>query len=150
MKKSELDKLIARLTELKGKADHEHLSAKELGELVDMHKTASVDRLKLDKESEAHKAVETASEQLVIAQLRAQEISAAGGSKIRVALNPVKYAPQIADWTKFYNYIKTTGDFSLLERRPGKAAIAERWEDGVMVPGVEKFPVYTLSKSVVK
>lgn len=139
-----------RLTDLALKAEHELLTAKELGELLDMHKRNNIARLRIDKESAELKAIESAAEQLVIKQMRTQEITAAGGQMITAKLNPVKYAPQVGDWPAFYAHIVATNDFSLLQKRVSDTAVRERWEDEKLVPGVEKFPVYTLSKSVVK
>ena len=56
----------------------------------------------------------------------------------------------VKDWAAVYAHIVETKDFSLLEKRIGKAACKERWEQGVDVPGVEKFPVYKLHESEVK
>lgn len=150
MKKSEYEQATVKLAELALKADHENLSAKELGDLLDMHAKFKEARLKIDKESDLLKKVESGAEQLVIRQLRAQEVGAAGGVTITARLAPVKYVPQVADWSKLQAYIAETKDFSLLQKRMSDAAVRERWEDGVILPGVEKFPVYSLSYSRIK
>jgi hypothetical protein len=58
--------------------------------------------------------------------------------------------PTVQDWQKLWDHIVETRDFSLLEKRVGKAAVKEHWSADEEVPGVIKFPVYKLSKSEVK
>jgi hypothetical protein len=122
------------------------LTAGELGQLADLYDEARKSRLAADKESAKHREVEYGAEQLLIEQMRTQRISAAGGATLRVGLEGPDYVPRVENWQSFYQYIQESGDFSLLERRPGKLACRERWEAGMAVPGVEKFPVYKLSR----
>jgi len=126
------------------------LSASELGELADIYHRVRADRLAADKAAGILKAHEYSAEALLIAQMLSQEITACGGQRLRVALAAPDMVPAVKDWDKYYAYILETGDFSLLERRPGKAACRERWDDGQQIPGVEQFPVYKLSRNEVK
>jgi hypothetical protein len=126
------------------------LTAPELGQLADIHFGARNARLAADKVAAAHKEVEVGSEQLLIEQMLKQGVSAAGGHLLRVALAGPDYVPQVKDWQAFYGYIQETGAFELLERRPGKAAARERWEAGEIIPGIDKFPVYKLTRNGVK
>lgn len=53
--------------------------------------------------------------------------------------------PQVTDWEAFWPWVlQQEESLGLVERRPGKAAIRERWEAGVQVPGVEKSLVWKL------
>lgn len=126
------------------------LSAPQLGELADLYTAKRTERLAADKVAAALKADESAAEAMLIEQMRSQEVTACGGKTIRLALSAPDYVPAVKDWDKYYAYILSTKDFSLLERRPGKAACRERWDDGISIPGVEKFPVYKLSRNEVK
>lgn len=45
--------------------------------------------------------------------------------------------PQVTDWDSLYSHIKTTGDFSLLQRRPSATAYRETQKLGLAIPGVE-------------
>lgn len=121
------------------------LTAKELAAIADAFLAAQTERLKADKVAEALKAQETMYQSCVIEQLRKQEISAIGGTAVILELKD-EDQPRVEDWALFQKYILKTKDFSLLERRPGKAAIKERWEDGKEVPGVSRFKVYKLSR----
>jgi hypothetical protein len=126
------------------------LTAPELGQLADIHFGARNARLAADKVAAAHKEVEYGAEQLLIAQMLKQEVTAAGGKLLRVALAGPDYVPHVKDWQAFYAYIQTTGSFDLLEQRPGRVAARERWNVGETIPGVDKFPVYKLSRNGVK
>lgn len=126
------------------------LSASQLGELADLYNAARTARLATDKVAAAYKADESAAEAMLIEQMRTQEVSACGGSRLVVRIDSPDMVPSVNDWDKFYAYILKTKDFSLLERRPGKAACRERWDDGKQIPGVKQFPVYKLSRSEVK
>lgn len=125
------------------------LSATVLGQAADEWWAVKQARLEADKVSANLKARENLLQAAIIEQCRLQEISGVGGKTIRVGLEKDDQ-PTVKDWPKFYEYILQTKDFSLLEKRPGKAAVKERWEDGVQVPGVEAFPVYKLSKQGVR
>lgn len=131
-------------------AQERPLTAQELGLLSDLYSQFRKDRLAADKVAAELKTKESKAEALLIEQMLKQEITAAGGKTLRVSLAGPDYVPHVVDWTVFYNHILETGDFSFLERRPGKAACRERWEAGIQVPGVEKFPVYKLSRNEVK
>ena len=138
------------LKELAAAASQRDLTATELGELADIYHEVRADRLIADKVAAGFKAEETLSEGLLIQQMQKQSITAAGGKALRVGLSKPEYVPHVVDWSAYYAHIKATGDFELLERRPGKAACRERWEAGELVPGVEKFPVYKLTRNEVK
>lgn len=134
------------------RAEDVDLTPKQLGEVADIYHIKRAERLAADKVAAKLKAEESMAEALLIAQMTKQEVSAAGGKLLRVSLNTndPDYVPTVKDWTKFYDYIKENDAFELLERRPGKAACRERWDDGKAIPGVEKFPVYKLSRNEVK
>lgn len=119
--------------------------AKLLGEVADYYWRVKEERLKADKVSAALKEKETQAHELIVNQLRQQEIAAIGGSTVILEVKE-DYKPHVTDWSKFYATILATQDFSLLERRPSVSACKERWELNEAVPGVEKFPVYKLSK----
>jgi hypothetical protein len=132
-------------------ASGDKLSAKSLADIADIWFVTMRQRLDADKVAANLKKEETAAYEVLVAQMRMQELTSIGGTRVRVGMNPEPdYQPHVKDWPEFYKYILETQDFSLLERRPGKAAIRERWEDDKTVPGVEKFPVYKLTRSEVK
>mgnify|MGYP000691666468 CR=1 FL=1 len=125
------------------------LNAQALGFLSDRWWDTKTRRLSADKVAAALKVEEEQLNAVIIAQLRSQDITGIGGKTVRVGLASDDQ-PHVKDWPAYYAYILSENDFSLLERRPGRAAIKERWEDGKSIPGVEKFPVYKLTKQEVK
>lgn len=141
---------MKRLQQLLEQGKAEPLTASELGELADLYDAARTERLAADKVAAAHKADESAAEAMLIEQMRSQEVSACGGSKLVVRIGSPDMVPAVKDWAKLYEFIKQNDAFDLLERRPGKAACRARWDDGQDVPGVEQFPVYKLQRSEVK
>lgn len=118
------------------------LSKADLERAAEIMESEREKRLKLDKESANIKHTETTAEKLIIQQMGLQNIAVVHGKEVKETDEP-----HVKDWQEFYAYILETQDFSLLERRPGKAAIKERWELKVEVPGIEKFPVAKLVKS---
>lgn len=127
------------------------LPPKTLGMLADEFHEARIARLAADKVAAALKTEESRLEATLIDQMIKQESTACGGKKLKVSI-PAEpdYKPTVKDWDKVYEYILKTKDFSLLHKRIGEGAVAERWEAGENVPGVEKFPVYKLSRSEIK
>jgi hypothetical protein len=124
-------------------------SAEEAAHLVDSFKLAEKARLDADKVAASLKEAEVRIKMALIASLHSLGVSAIGGQDYVVQHTMVQ-EPTVKDWDAFYKYVLKTKDFSLLERRPGKAAIKERWSDGKVVPGIEAFPVDKLSFSKVK
>lgn len=132
-------------------ADGVELKASELGKIADYYHDTKTARLAADKAAAALKTKEEQAKNALITQMRAQGISAAGGKKLRCTIDPEPdYKPTVKDWSKLYAHILKTKDFSFLQKRIGEAAVKERWEDGVIVPGVDKFPMYKLSTSEIK
>lgn len=52
--------------------------------------------------------------------------------------------PFVADWAKTLEYIRTTGELDLLEKRLLKSGAKARWADGIQIPGVDKIEKTTL------
>lgn len=126
------------------------LSATELAEKADKHWDTKTKRLAADKVAAALKTEESALEAEIIFQMQKQKITSIGGKTVIYGLPKPTNEPVVMDWKKFWAFIKETDDISLFEKRPGRAAIKERWGLGQTIPGVEAFPVYKLSKTGVK
>lgn len=141
--KHDLEQILAKV-----EAD-EDIKPPELGFLVDQFKIKEAERLLADKTAAKLKAEEVRIKLCITAGLRKMETTVGGGISFKVELTQ-EDQPTVKDWTKFQAYILKTKDFSLLERRPGKAAIKERWDDGKAVPGIDKFPVDKLSFTKLK
>lgn len=106
-------------------------------------------RLEQQKKVSEIEAEEKALKAHIIDTLPKSEASGVAGKIARVTV-VTKKVPQVKDWDLFYKHVKRTGNFELLQRRVGDAAIKERWEDGKEVPGVGHFNAVTLSINKVK
>jgi hypothetical protein len=121
----------------------------ELGTLIDIAKLREATRLAADKHAAACKADEQLVKLAVMAALNEQEVRGAAGREFSATIKTDE-VPTVKDWTLFYEYIRANDAFDMLERRPSKAAVKARWDDGKSVPGVDKFPVDKLLFSKLK
>src|SRR5690349_19141017 len=92
-------------------------------------------RLAAQKQVDAMEAEEKALKEHIIQTLPKSDASGAAGKIARVSV-VVNEVPQVKDWDKLYAHVKKTGDFELMARSLGKAAVQERWDHGKTVPGV--------------
>ena len=137
------------LVELQAAASERPLDKDELSWLGDYWVETQERRLALDRQSKKLKAVEDATNYLLLDQLMKQKLQVSSPTFTFKFEGP-SYVPHVDDWAKFWTHIATSNDFSLLEKRPGKAAIQEQWDAGVSIPGVEKYPVFKLVRSQIK
>lgn len=121
--------------------------SKEALELAQQYDRARNERLALDKQVEKMKEGETALKQQLMDMLQAEGINSVG-DKDKVYALVQKTEPVAEDFAKLYAHIQKSGEFELLFRRINPAAVKERWEDGIEVPGVGKF--LTLNLSITK
>lgn len=69
------------------------------------------------------------------------------GSKVGTLTYAKKPVPTVKDWNEFYKYIYKHKSGFLLEKRVSVTAYRELLENGVTLPGVEKFERESLSVS---
>ena len=84
----------------------------------------------------------------IIAALNAANTRAVGGQLVTLTLKR-KLVATARDWQRIYEYIVATGSWDILQKRLTQTAVDLRWEEGVEIPGIEKFPVDELSISEV-
>lgn len=73
-----------------------------------------------------------------VATLDATESTGVQGLKSRVQIT-TSIIPQVNDWPKFYEHIRKTKSFELLNRAVNRSAVTERWDQKKQVPGVTGF-----------
>lgn len=117
---------------------------KEMGKCADMLYQLREKRLAGQKQVDAVEAEEKALKEYIINTLPKSEASGVAGAIARVSVQ-TKQVPQVKDWGAFYKFIKKTDGFDLLNRALNKAAVEARYEAGKKVPGVEDFPVVSVS-----
>ncbi len=101
-------------------------------------------RLILEKQADELKAREALIKDHIIETLPKSDAEGVAGHVARVAITK-REIPRVVDWDKLYAYVRKTKDFSLLQRRLADAAIAERWDAGKEVPGVDRFTLMGVS-----
>lgn len=125
------------------------MTPQEFGEVADKWWAAYNERLDADKVAAALKVEESKLKAQIIDEMLKEKITAIGGAKIRLTMTKEE-VPTVKDWAKVHEFIIANDAWDLMEKRIGKLAVQGRWEEGVEVPGVEKFPRYNLSRSQVK
>lgn len=117
---------------------------KTLGACADKIYELRDKRLAAQKLVDAIETEEKALKEHVINTLPKSEATGVAGKLARATV-VTKKVPQVEDWEAFYKHVKKTGDFDLLSRSLGKAAIEARWEAKKVVPGVKAFNAVSLS-----
>lgn len=115
-----------------------------LQELIDNYANQRKNRLLEQAKVNQLEEAEKAAKQAVIDALRAQKLTSAGGKLAIVKLSTTD-EPTIEDIDKLYAHVRATGEFDLLYRRINPKSVKERWDQGVAVPGIGKFPVDKLT-----
>ena len=115
-----------------------------IGDLLDFAFDLREKRKVLEREAEEIGKQEKAALEEVMGRVQKDQISGLRTAKCSAFLDE-KDVPQIVDWSAFYKHIQETGDFDLLQRRPGEKACQSRWENGEKLPGVEKFHLVKIS-----
>lgn len=117
---------------------------KTLGACADLLYKLQQQKSKLNREIEAIEKDESALREHFIKNVAKDDATGVSGKtcKVRVV---TKDKPTVKDWDKFYAHILKTKNFAFLQRRVSESAVAERWDAGKDVPGVDVFTVKTLS-----
>lgn len=101
-------------------------------------------RLAITKEAKLLDEFEGKLKRWFVQNLPEKDATGITGKVARVQLNK-KDVPAVKDWPKFYAFIKKNNAFEMLNRAVNAKSVAERWEAGKQVPGVEKFTTKTVS-----
>lgn len=72
----------------------------------------------------------------LIGALEEQGLSRTANDKASVSIN-TSTVPNVVDWDAFYEFIFSTKDENLLQRRPSSTAYKEFLKMGIEVPGLE-------------
>ena len=120
------------------------LTLAEIAAKADAYYATRRKRLDLSQEVDSLKSQESSLQQELINVLVEQDVDGVQGKNCRVSLK-VNTTPLVVDWDKYDNYILEQQDLSLLERRISVAAIRDRWDEGINVPGIKEEQVNKLS-----
>jgi hypothetical protein len=117
---------------------------KALGTCADKLYALKEEKRKVKKEIDDIEAKEKALRAHIINNLPKSKASGIVGKVGKVEV-VVKEVPRAVDRIKLNKYIQKTGEFDLLNSGLKPTAFQARWEDGKVIPGVEKFNVVTVS-----
>jgi hypothetical protein len=115
-----------------------------LGAAVDRLFTTRQTRLEDTKIIDGMKAYETAIKDHLIAELPKDDASGVTGLLARAQIS-TKKVPSVKDWPAFFEYVKENDAWDLLARRVNDTAVAERWDNGETIPGVDAFVLTSVS-----
>ena len=116
---------------------------KTMGACADRLHELRTKRLEVQKLVDQFEAEEKALKEYVIQNLPKSD-TGAQGKYYRVSV-VTKVVPRVEDWDAFYKYVKKTGSFELMQRRLSDSAVAERWDAGKVIPGVDRFQAVSIS-----
>lgn len=123
---------------------------KSLGSCVDLYHAARQERLRLEKVAAEQQKIETFIHEHIIANIPKGDGGAVGKEYKAIRIEENRYS--IEDDSAFYDYVKKTGSFDLLNRAINQAAVRERLGDPKFmkkfpkgVPGTKKFVALKLS-----
>ena len=114
--------------------------------LVDQYADVRERRLAMAREVDKLDTEEKQLKAQLISMLVTANATAIGGQRMIVTLVPKEKAVA-EDWDLVHKYIVAEDAWDIMQKRLTETAIKLRWEEGIIVPGVAKFPVHDLSLS---
>lgn len=79
-----------------------------------------------------------------IRNLDEQGSTKGGNSAANISINE-DTVPEVYDWDEFFEWLKETNNFEVLQRRLSSTACKELWAMGVVIPGVKQRDLRKLS-----
>jgi hypothetical protein len=117
---------------------------KAIGLCADLYHDVRELRLLMEKEVAVIQARESEIREHIISNLSKSDDTGAAGKRYRAQIIN-KEVPKLADWNKFCDYVYEHNRFDLIQKRLGEKAVADLWEAGETIDGVEKMHVPTVS-----
>lgn len=109
-----------------------------IGRCADLYHDVRELRLAMAKEVEAVEEFEKEVRQHIIDNLSKSDDTGAAGLRYRAQVL-TKVKPTVSDWPALQAHILKTSNFDLVQKRISDKAVADRWEAGEAIPGVERF-----------
>ena len=116
----------------------------DLGTAIDKLYALRAERLEAEKQIKVMKSNELA---LRITIKRLLDAASLEGGRGISASASIQYStePTAKDWSAIYFYIRENDAFDMLQRRLSSTAVKDRWDSGIIIPGIEKFDTWDLS-----
>jgi hypothetical protein len=115
-----------------------------IGLCADLYSEVRELRLAMQKHTDAVKARETEIREHIIDNLSKSDDTGAAGKRYRAQI-VTKDVPALKDWDRFTAFVMKSGRFDFLQKRVADKAVKDAWEEGLDVPGVEKFKTVDVS-----
>lgn len=109
---------------------------KTIGKTLEKLSELRARRVEFEADVSLMKAGETALEDHVMKLLKAQKLTVGAGGTLRATIEKETYY-NAEDWDKVYAFIVKNDAFDLLHKRLGARAVADRFEAGVIIPGIK-------------
>lgn len=116
----------------------------DLGTAIDKLYELRSQRLDVEKVVKTMKSDELALRVHIKQMLDSINLDGAKGSAATAAV-VTSVDPVAKDWLQIYEFIRENDAFDMLQKRLSSVAVKERWESGILVPGIEKFDNWDLS-----
>jgi hypothetical protein len=117
---------------------------KTMGACADLLYSLREDRLALEKEADAISKNESLLRDHIINSLPKDDSTGTRGKIAQVTIS-TKVKPSPRDWSLIWKFIIKNKAYDLLQRRCNEAAVAARWEEGIEIPGMDKYNAVTVS-----
>ena len=116
----------------------------DLGSAIDQLYAKRAQRLDVEKDVKKLKSEELAL-RVYIKQLLDKASLEGGRGQSASASIVHQTEPAAKDWLAIYAFIRENDAFDMLQRRLSSVAVKDRWDSGIVVPGIEKFDTWDLS-----
>lgn len=116
----------------------------DLGSCIDKYYQLRAQRLNLEKEVKERKRTEKAYMEHIIAKLRGINMENGGGHVANASIKEVE-VPTPKDWPAIWEFVKQNNAWDLLQKRLSGKAVQERWDQEIVIPGIETFTKVSLS-----
>jgi hypothetical protein len=117
---------------------------KTMGACADLLYSLREDRLALEKEADAISKNESLLRDHIINSLPKDDSTGTRGKIAQVTIS-TKVKPSPRDWSLIWKFIIKNKAYDLLQHRCNEAAVAARWEEGIEIPGMDKYNAVTVS-----
>jgi hypothetical protein len=117
---------------------------KSLAVCADLYYQTRQKRLAIEKSTEDLREQERILKEHLIQSLPKSQAQGIAGKVCRVQV-VVKPIPKVGDPKAFAAFCKRKGNEDLMSHSMNPSAVKVRWENGVVVPGIERFNVVDLS-----
>jgi hypothetical protein len=114
------------------------------GQLVDILYKLRQERKNVEDSADTIKKMETLVEDYLLDAMPKAELTRLSGKLANVSISK-KVMPTLVDREKLNVFIKKHNAYDLYQSRLSPTAVAERWDAGLEIPGVDRFTKVSLS-----